>query len=270
MSDVYGLKRAAELCVKLGGVGHRIVLENEFTRVWEVALEPGESIDFHIHTHPYLIVSLGGGENEIETIFGDKRTTHEPIGETVFVDSMRPVHKLTNKSNTPYLSRLIEFTHVMWRTDDAPIDTHDPSLSKTQNSSAERGLAGDTSEALKEILIQTSNLEWIDKSLAGLSHKMLWRNEKTGASIALVKFEKGSGVPGAHLHASNQFMYCLSGKYRYVPTGLTLIPGAFYCNPKGAVHGPTVADETSVFLEIYDGPHYPVRPSWYTNDADAQ
>ena len=98
---------------------------------------------------------------------------------------------------------------------------------------------------------------------------MLWRNEETGASIALIKFKKGSGVPSAHLHASNQFMYCLSGRYRYIPSGLTLRPGTFYCNPKGSVHGPTIADETSIFLEIYDGPHYPVRPSWYSNEADA-
>ncbi|MBD0413892.1 DUF4437 domain-containing protein [Tianweitania sp. Rool2] len=99
---------------------------------------------------------------------------------------------------------------------------------------------------------------------------MLWRNEESGASIALIKFEKGVGIPNAHAHASNQFMYCLSGQYRYIPTGTTLVAGSFYCNPVGSVHGPTVADETTVFLEIYDGPHYPVQPPWYTDASDAQ
>lgn len=122
----------------------------------------------------------------------------------------------------------------------------------------------------EEILLQTQDLEWVDKSLEGLSHKMLWRDEETGASIALVRFEQGSGIPSRHEHASNQFMYCLRGRYTYVPTGLTLTEGSFYWNPKGSAHGPTHADEESVLLEIYDGPHYPVQPSWYTNPDDAR
>src|SRR5487761_622569 len=103
MSDIHGIRRAAELGIRLGDVGQRIVLENEFVRVWEVALQPGETIDFHIHRHPYLVISLGGGENEIETIFGDKRKSCDPLGETVFIDGMRPVHKLANTAAVPYL-----------------------------------------------------------------------------------------------------------------------------------------------------------------------
>jgi 2,4'-dihydroxyacetophenone dioxygenase len=98
---------------------------------------------------------------------------------------------------------------------------------------------------------------------------MLWRDEATGASIAIVRFVKGSGVPSPHSHASNQFMYCLQGKYRYIPTGVTLTSGSFYWNPKGCRHGPTRAEEDSVLLEIYDGPHYPTQPDWYTDPKDA-
>jgi 2,4'-dihydroxyacetophenone dioxygenase len=125
-------------------------------------------------------------------------------------------------------------------------------------------------EPLREVLLQTEDLEWVEKSLAGLSHKMLWRDPETEASIALVRFEKGSGIPSEHKHASNQFMFCLSGRYVYLPTGTTLTKGSFYWNPKGAVHGPTLAEETSVLLEVYDGPHYPERPSFYDNDEDAR
>jgi quercetin dioxygenase-like cupin family protein len=125
-------------------------------------------------------------------------------------------------------------------------------------------------EHMREVLLQTDDLEWAEKSLAGLSHKMLWRDEETEASIALVRFEKGSGIPSAHQHASNQFMFCLSGRYVYLPTGTILTKGSFYWNPKGVAHGPTLAEETSVLLEIYDGPHYPERPSFYDNDEDAR
>ncbi|GAA0625894.1 cupin domain-containing protein [Kribbella sandramycini] len=125
-------------------------------------------------------------------------------------------------------------------------------------------------EPLRELLLQTDDLEWVEKSLAGLSHKMLWRDPETEASIALVRFEKGAGIPSEHKHASNQFMFCLSGRYVYVPTGVTLTKGSFYWNPKGCVHGPTLAEEDSVLLEVYDGPHYPERPSFYDNDEDAR
>jgi hypothetical protein len=114
MTDKTGIKTAADKGIKLGEVGQRIVLENEHVRIWEINLDPGETIDFHIHFHPYVIISLGGGENEIETIFGDKRMTNEPLGSTVFMNEMRPVHRLTNRSDVRYLSRLIELKNVRW------------------------------------------------------------------------------------------------------------------------------------------------------------
>jgi quercetin dioxygenase-like cupin family protein len=123
---------------------------------------------------------------------------------------------------------------------------------------------------LAEILIDSAKLPWREKSLSGLSEKMLWRDEATGASIALIRIAKGAGIPEPHRHASNQFMYCLSGRYEYTATGVVLTAGSFYCNPKGLVHGPAVAHEETIVLEIYDGPHYPERPAFYTRDEDAR
>ena len=52
--------------------------------------------------------------------------------------------------------------------------------------------------------------------------------------------------------------------------GITVLTaGCFYCNPKGNVHGPAIAHEDTVVIEIYDGPHYPQKPSWYTDERDA-
>ncbi|MFJ6662268.1 cupin domain-containing protein [Streptomyces sp. NPDC091377] len=134
----------------------------------------------------------------------------------------------------------------------------------------EPGPEGETLGRFREILLNTQDLEWVDKTLEGLSHKALWRNDETGASISLVRFAKGSGIPSRHSHASNQFMFCLRGSYIYVPTGLTLTEGSFYWNPKGSLHGPTFAQEESVLLEVYDGPHYPTQPDWYSSPDDAR
>ena len=124
--------------------------------------------------------------------------------------------------------------------------------------------------SLDEILIQSEAMPWRDKSLKGLSEKMLWRDDATGASIALIRFAKGSGIPAPHYHASNQFMFCLKGKYEYTATNTVLTAGSFYCNPKGNVHGPAIAHEETIVLEVYDGPHYPEKPSWYTDPEDAR
>jgi quercetin dioxygenase-like cupin family protein len=134
----------------------------------------------------------------------------------------------------------------------------------------ETGPDGAVLGRFREILLRTGDLDWVDKSLAGLSHKMLWRDDTSGASIALVRFQPGSGIPSRHAHASNQFMFCLRGRYTYVPTGLTLTAGSFYWNPKGSLHGPTRAEEETVLLEVYDGPHYPTQPDWYASPDDAR
>ena len=123
--------------------------------------------------------------------------------------------------------------------------------------------------SLEELLIHTGEMPWREKSLKGVHEKMLWRDETTGASVALIRFEKGAGIPKPHSHASNQMMFCLSGHFEYSSTGVTLKPGSFYCNPKGNVHGPSIALEETVVVEIYDGPHYPTTPSWYTDERDA-
>jgi quercetin dioxygenase-like cupin family protein len=123
---------------------------------------------------------------------------------------------------------------------------------------------------VKEILLQTADIPWREKSLNGLWDKMLWRAENDQGSIALIKFEKGVGIPAPHSHESNQFMFVLEGHYEYTATGVNLKAGSFYWNLKGNVHGPTIAHEETIYLEIYDGPHYPQRPSWYSDDEDAR
>jgi hypothetical protein len=114
MEDKFGLKAAADREIKLREIGDKILLENELIRMWEVRLEPSQTLGFHIHYHPYVVISLGGGANEIETISGKKITTNEPAGSHVFINEMREIHQLTNKSNVTYLSRLIEMKSVTW------------------------------------------------------------------------------------------------------------------------------------------------------------
>jgi 2,4'-dihydroxyacetophenone dioxygenase len=101
---------------------------------------------------------------------------------------------------------------------------------------------------LAEILIRSVEVPWRAKSLKSLWQKMLWRDAATGASIALIRFEKGCGIPEPHSHESNQFMYCLEARYEYTATGVLLTLGSFDCDSKVHVHGPTVAHQDAVVL----------------------
>ena len=118
----------------------------------------------------------------------------------------------------------------------------------------------------REILIDRLDPKrWVKlQNTGGIRIYKLWENRRTGAHFCLLDVPKGGTVPIRHRHASNQFMYCLKGRYEYVNPGLVLKPGSFYVNPKGNYHGPTVARTHCLLLESYDGPHYFERPSFHT------
>jgi 2,4'-dihydroxyacetophenone dioxygenase len=121
----------------------------------------------------------------------------------------------------------------------------------------------------QEILIDKLDPKgWVKlPNTGGIRIYKLWVNPKNGAHFCLLDVPKGGTVPIRHRHASNQFMYCLKGRYEYVNPGrLVLKPGSFYMNPKGNYHGPTIAKTRCLLLEAYDGPHYfeAERPSFHT------
>ena len=121
-----------------------------------------------------------------------------------------------------------------------------------------------------EVLIETAQLDdenWLDFPDYGFKQYFLWKNEETSATVALLDFEEGGGVPMKHTHASNQFMYCLDGEYAYTDSDLVLTKGSFYMNPKDHPHGPAVARKRSLLIELYDGPHYYEKPSFHTDET---
>jgi anti-sigma factor ChrR (cupin superfamily) len=121
-----------------------------------------------------------------------------------------------------------------------------------------------------EVLISPKDLDpdrWIAFPDIGLRQYLYWVHPQTGASIALLEFAEGGGIPVAHSHASNQFMYCIEGEYVYTASNLVLLPGDFYMNPKDNQHGPTVARKRSLLIEIYDGPHYYEKPSYHSDET---
>jgi hypothetical protein len=94
--------------VVLGDIGTSIVFENEYVRVWEVRLEPGETQTWHQHQHPYVIVGIETADNRMEFLDGSQeRHMHEAAGHVVFRNAGK-VHMLTNEGQTRYVNRLVE------------------------------------------------------------------------------------------------------------------------------------------------------------------
>ena len=79
-----------------------------------------------------------------------------------------------------------------------------------------------------ELLIRNQDLDptkWLDFPDFGLRQYFFWKHSANRGSIALLEFQKGGNIPVQHIHASNQFMYCLEGDYEYTAVRLRLRPG---------------------------------------------
>jgi quercetin dioxygenase-like cupin family protein len=45
---------------ELGGVGRRVLFEDDRVKIWELILEPGEASDLHHHDHDYYLAIFEG------------------------------------------------------------------------------------------------------------------------------------------------------------------------------------------------------------------
>lgn len=73
----------------LGGVGSKVLFEDDRVKIWNMHLEPGESSDLHRHDHDYYLVMLQGDQitgvppkDSGDEIFASNLP---PGGTTVFV-----------------------------------------------------------------------------------------------------------------------------------------------------------------------------------------
>lgn len=45
---------------EIGGVGSRVLFEDDNVRIWDMKLEPGEASDLHHHEHDYYLIIQSG------------------------------------------------------------------------------------------------------------------------------------------------------------------------------------------------------------------
>ncbi|MFD4637490.1 hypothetical protein ACFWN2_09275 [Lentzea sp. NPDC058436] len=94
--------------VVLVDVGQRVLHDDPVIRVWEVALEPGETHSWHLHHNPYVVLSVEGSDGRMDWLDGSEpRLISEHRGGHVY-RPVSPVHRLTNTGTTSYRNRLVE------------------------------------------------------------------------------------------------------------------------------------------------------------------
>jgi beta-alanine degradation protein BauB len=96
-------------------VGTRLLFENDRVRVWDLTLQPGESLPLHRHELDYLYVVIGDGT--LQTGFADG-TADEPRqmadGDVRFrdvsspADGPRATHSATNVGDSPWRNIVVE------------------------------------------------------------------------------------------------------------------------------------------------------------------
>jgi len=93
--------------VTLGPIADTVIFENEFVRVWSLALDPGEVQTWHLHQLPYLVIPLTDGKNEMRWKDGRVIHTDETPGQALW-RLPGGVHELENTSSWQYRNLLVE------------------------------------------------------------------------------------------------------------------------------------------------------------------
>ena len=91
-------------------VASRVLFENEWVRVWELEVGPGETFPLHHHRLNYVTISLAEADLEAHEKDGTVHKNHRGVGDIQVTDVRDgQIHELRNVGTTQYKNRLIEF-----------------------------------------------------------------------------------------------------------------------------------------------------------------
>ena len=92
-------------------------------------------------------------------------------------------------------------------------------------------------------------IEWVEVE-EKVWEKVLWRDEKTGSHVRLLRADPGSDEGGTLKHPFDEWIYVLEGRQTNLNTGKVWRPGSVSFFPAGTEHGPFSTDEGITCLEV--------------------
>ena len=97
----------------LGGVGTKVLMENDRVRIWEMRLEPGQDSDVHRHDLDYVLVQIDGDriagvpEPDSQGEYNEYIEAEVAPGNFVYIDR-GGIEIARNVGKKPYYEILIE------------------------------------------------------------------------------------------------------------------------------------------------------------------
>jgi anti-sigma factor ChrR (cupin superfamily) len=90
-------------------------------------------------------------------------------------------------------------------------------------------------------------VDWPSSRRSGIGVKVLWRDERSGDTVVLVRMDPGARYP-RHRHVREEDVFVLQGGFR--DEGGEYPAGAFHRFPAGSVHAP-VAFEGEIACVLF-------------------
>lgn len=96
-----------------GGVGSKVLFENDRVRVWELTLAPGEESPVHRHEHDHLLIQIAGDriavvpEPDTQSRYKDYLEAPVRPGEVAFV-RRGGIETARNVGAQPYREIIVE------------------------------------------------------------------------------------------------------------------------------------------------------------------
>jgi quercetin dioxygenase-like cupin family protein len=88
-------------------VADQIVFEDEYCRVWSLALEPGEATGWHKHELNYVYVVTAASPARTEYVGGEPEEQRDEVGATSKREPDEG-HRLLNVGTRPYRNIVVE------------------------------------------------------------------------------------------------------------------------------------------------------------------
>ena len=92
---------------QLGDVGTEFLFENQYVKVWNLVLEPGQASSWHQHTLDYMYIVIEPGKVRTEYEDGTYEQQEDEIGNVV-MRAQDAIHRLVNLGNSRYRNIVIE------------------------------------------------------------------------------------------------------------------------------------------------------------------
>ena len=90
-----------------GDIGTEFQSEDADVRVWDLALAPGQSSDWHRHERSYVFIVTRAGTLRTEHDGSSVTTTELALGQVV-KGRKGAVHRVTNVGSAPYSNAIID------------------------------------------------------------------------------------------------------------------------------------------------------------------